>query len=72
MHDLHTQSNAPAIPSSGFIRESELLKRIPVSHATLWRWVRDGRFPSPVKFSERITVWRLSDVAAWEAQQGQA
>lgn len=72
MPELHTQSNNPDSPTSGFMRESELRQRVPISHSTLWRWIRDGRFPQPIKLSDRITVWRQSDVDAWEAKQGQA
>ena len=38
---------------------------VPVSHATLWRWVREGRFPKPIKLSDRSTVWRSTDVVEW-------
>lgn len=38
---------------------------VPFSAATLWRKVKAGQFPAPVKLSDRITAWRASDVAAW-------
>lgn len=37
---------------------------LPVSRATIWRWVREGRFPKPFKLSESVTVW---DAAAVES-----
>jgi Prophage CP4-57 regulatory protein (AlpA) len=37
----------------------------PVSKSTLWQRVKEGRFPSPVKLSERITAWRVEDVRAY-------
>jgi predicted DNA-binding transcriptional regulator AlpA len=40
-----------------FIRISEVLQR----------GVKAGKFPAPVKLSERITAWRLDDVNAWLA-----
>lgn len=57
--------------TGGFIRERQLLQRIPVAHSTLWQWVSQKRFPAPLKLSERVTVWRLADIEAWEKQQGQ-
>lgn len=36
---------------------------IPVSRATWQRGVKDGRFPRPLKISQRVTVWRESDIA---------
>lgn len=35
---------------------------IPVSHATWWRGIKDGRFPQPVKLGTRTTVWRVEDI----------
>lgn len=59
-------------PHTGFLRERQLRPHIlPVAHSTLWRMVKDGRFPSPLKLSDRVTVWRTDEVMAWVAQQGQ-
>ena len=30
---------------------------LPVSPATVWRWVRAGKFPAPFKLGEGTTVW---------------
>lgn len=37
---------------------------IPVSHATWWRGIKDGRFPKPVKLGTRVTAWRVEDIRA--------
>lgn len=42
---------------------------LPVSPATLWRWVRDGKFPKPYRLGERCTVWDATDVDEWLALQ---
>ncbi|MES2151467.1 MAG: AlpA family phage regulatory protein [Pseudomonadota bacterium] len=61
--------------SQRVIRISELAStpakpgRLPVSPATVWRWVREGRFPKPFKLSDRVTVWNISDVDAFVARQ---
>ena len=34
------------------------------SRQTLWRHVRAGKFPEPVRFGDRIIRWRACDVAA--------
>ena len=55
----------------GFIRERQLRPAIiPIEHSTLWDWVKEGRFPSPVRLSERVTAWRVTDVQAWIDSQG--
>lgn len=37
----------------------------PVSPSTVWRWVRRGVFPKPVRLPGRITAWRLQDLQDW-------
>lgn len=67
------------IPTTGFIRQSQLLGNkstgylgvLPVSAATLWRWVGAGEFPQPVRLGKRVTAWRAEDVNAWIREQGQ-
>jgi predicted DNA-binding transcriptional regulator AlpA len=44
--------------------------RLPVSQATLWRWVKLKEFPAPVALGPGTTAWRIEDVEVWEAKQG--
>lgn len=46
--------------------------RLPISSPTLWRWVRAGTFPAPVKLSPGVTAWRSAEIDAWEAQRAAA
>ena len=63
-----------ALPDSALLREAQLVtspKRphatpvLPFSAATLWRKVRDGSFPKPVRPSSKITAWKVGAVRAW-------
>jgi predicted DNA-binding transcriptional regulator AlpA len=49
------------------IRAFELLNSglLPFSAPTLWRKVKDGSFPQPVR-NGRITAWKQSQIAAWQ------
>ena len=62
------------IPSTGYVRQSQLIRDpkrpdfvapVPVSSATLWRWVKAGQFPAPHKLSEGVTAWKAEEVRAW-------
>ncbi|NRF70353.1 AlpA family phage regulatory protein [Aquincola sp. S2] len=65
------------MPQPLYYRESQLIGRratptrsartglLPFSSATLWRMVRAGKFPKPVKLADRVTAWPASDVDAW-------
>lgn len=43
--------------------------KLPVSPATVWRWVREGKFPKPFKLGESVTVWDSAEVEAFIAQR---
>ena len=58
------------LPTTGFIRIASLVQFIPFSQASIWRKVREGRFPKPIKLSERVTAWRVEEVRAWIDAQG--
>lgn len=50
------------LPSTGFMRVSQVLEVIPVGKTTWERWVNEGKAPKPVKLSERVTAWKVSDI----------
>jgi len=50
-----------------YVRMSQLTEIVPISKATIWRKLKDGTFPKPVKLGERITAWKFDDIEAWLA-----
>ncbi len=50
------------------IRLSELASRpgkpglISASPASVWRWIKAGKFPAPFRIGDRTTVWDLAEV----------
>lgn len=65
-----TPMNFDALPASGYVRQAQIIPAVvPVSHATLWRWVRQGKFPAPVKLGPQVTAWRVGDLRNWMADQ---
>ena len=58
------------MPQAGYIRQAGLLKVLPISSATLWRWVSKNTFPKPVKLSPRVTAWRYAEVLDWLSSNG--
>jgi prophage regulatory protein len=48
-----------------FLRVKDLIKFLTLSQSTIWRKVRAGEFPQPIKLSEAVTAWKTSDVRAW-------
>ena len=43
---------------------------LPVSKATIWRWVKEGRFPRPKQLGPRVTAWLATDVDGWVNKPG--
>ena len=63
-----------ALPDSALIRESHLVQSpkrpdrpapLPFSGATLWRKVKAGTFPAPIKLGAKITAFKVGEVRAW-------
>lgn len=60
------------LPEIGYIRLPQIIGDpksdppqpaiIPVSKSTWWSGIKSGRYPKPVKLSERCTAWRVSDI----------
>ena len=48
-----------------FVREKEVCKIAGVNRVTIWRWEKDGLFPSRHKLYGSITVWKYSEVMEW-------
>ena len=63
-----------ALPNSAYVREAQLVQSrtrsgstalLPFSAPTLWRMVKAGTFPKPIKLSARVTAWNVGAVRAW-------
>ena len=62
------------LPDTALIRESCLVQSpkrpdrpapLPFSSATLWRKVKAGTFPKPIKLGDKITAFKVGEVRAW-------
>jgi len=63
------------LPETGFLRLRQIIGDekatppippiIPVKKSNWWAGVKIGRYPKPVKLSERVTVWRVEDIQAF-------
>lgn len=52
------------IPETGFVRLSQVLTVIPLGKTCWWEGVKSGRFPKPVKLSERCVAWKAEEIHA--------
>lgn len=52
-------------PLDRILRSVEVCKVIGLSRTTLWRRVRDGQFPKPIRLSANAVGWRSSVIDEW-------
>ena len=51
-----------------YIRINQLIQKLPISKASIWRKVKQGTFPAPVKLSVGITAWSTTSIETWLSQ----
>ena len=66
--------HAHVLPSTGYLRINQIVGKratksspaipalIPVCKSTWWAGVKEGRYPKPIKLSDRVTVWRVEQI----------
>ena len=47
------------------VRTAEVVEATGLSRTTLWRRVRAGDFPTPIKLGAQARGWHAEDVTAW-------
>lgn len=52
-------------PSNNLLRIGEVCKWLNVSKSTIYKWVKEERFPQPLILGEHASRWQESDIEAW-------
>lgn len=68
--NYHLHSNFDDLPDSALIRLKYLIGKglNPGSASTVWRQVKRGQFPAPIKISDNITAWQVGDIRRWQSK----
>lgn len=66
---MNTHIQKKEIHTAGFSRLKQVKEIVPMSDSGLWKWVKEGKFPAPVKVG-KVTFWRNSDILCWLEQNG--
>ncbi|ATR77849.1 helix-turn-helix transcriptional regulator [Moraxella osloensis] len=48
----------------GTSRIKQVLEIVPISQSGLWKWIKEDRFPPPVKVG-KVIFWRNRDLLRW-------
>ena len=54
------------------LRLSEVLSRTALGRSSIYRMMRDGSFPEPLKVGVRAVRWRESEIEGWLAARPRA
>lgn len=52
------------------IRMEALLKKLSISRTTVWRWVKQGHLPQPLRIGPNCVAWPESQIDEWIASRG--
>jgi prophage regulatory protein len=63
--------NSNTLPQTGFVRLPQVLAVYPVSKSKLYADIKAGKFPSPVKLSERVSAWKVETLRAFLEAAGE-
>jgi len=44
------------------IRIPKVMEKTGLARSTIWLFVKNGKLPKPIKLSERVTVWKESEI----------
>ncbi|NBX86002.1 MAG: AlpA family phage regulatory protein [Proteobacteria bacterium] len=57
--------NSNVLPEWQHWRINTVMQVTALARSTIWKMVKEGRFPAPKKLSQRVTAWNAADVRAW-------
>ena len=52
-----------------FASVDELAARYGVNRSSLYKWVKSGEYPKPIKIGPKFTRWRREDVQRYESSR---
>jgi prophage regulatory protein len=58
----------PKLHAQRLLRLAEVSTMVGLKRSSIYRYVAEGRFPSPIKVGERSVRWKLTDVLAWRSE----
>lgn len=52
-----------------YLSDKDLAHRYKVRRETVWRWVKIGSLPKPIRITGGTTRWKLSEIEALDQQR---
>ena len=52
-----------------YLNIDDITNSLKISEDTLREWIKDGKFPRPLRVNDRMTLWSYALIENWVAQQ---
>ena len=52
-----------------YLNIDDITKSLKINEDTLRKWIKEGKFPLPLRMNDRITLWSYALIENWIAQQ---
>lgn len=63
---MHPLKQRGAFEIMNYFADKNLAVRYQVTRQTIWRWVREGNLPAPIRLGKAAVRWNEADILAWE------
>ena len=68
LKSMQSSDAESALLPDQFIRKATVIKFSGLSSATIYRWMKLGKFPQSIRLTEKTTVWSLQELTQWMEQ----
>ncbi|MBI4861929.1 MAG: helix-turn-helix domain-containing protein [Candidatus Riflebacteria bacterium] len=65
---MTTRLNLDVLDDDTLLTRAQLRELVGISDMALWRWLKKGVFPAPIRL-ERRRYWRAADLRRWFLDQ---
>ena len=55
-----------------YISFDDIISSLKIDKKTLKQWIKENKFPTPLKVDDRVTLWSYAVIENWIAQQHKA
>ena len=52
-----------------YLNIDDITNSLKINEDTLMRWIKEGKFPQPLRIKDRTTLWSYALIENWVAQQ---
>ena len=52
-----------------YLNIDDITNSLKINEDTLMKWIKEGKFPRPLRINDRTTLWSYALIENWIAQQ---